>query len=155
MTHACCCLLCVGTAACGPADRPLHLQTLRSWPWFAEAPGAVELEGLAACEGAYSHKYSTLSPLGSGAFGFVWTAVHKEENKEVLGPWRAAGRPAHSREGNVGSCPLAFRSLTLAFAKAACLSRHVVYPRQSLSASSDVSVGPCGFLDERASLCPP
>ncbi|XP_039717016.1 PAS domain-containing serine/threonine-protein kinase isoform X2 [Pteropus medius] len=59
-------------------------QTLRSWPWFAEAPGAVELEGLAACEGAYSHKYSTLSPLGSGAFGFVWTAVHKEENKEVV-----------------------------------------------------------------------
>ncbi|XP_023376851.1 PAS domain-containing serine/threonine-protein kinase [Pteropus vampyrus] len=84
VTHACCCLLCVGTAACGPADRPLHLQTLRSWPWFAEAPGAVELEGLAACEGAYSHKYSTLSPLGSGAFGFVWTAVHKEENKEVV-----------------------------------------------------------------------
>nr|KAF6496918.1 PAS domain containing serine/threonine kinase [Rousettus aegyptiacus] len=59
-------------------------QTLRSWPWFAEAPGAVELEGLAACEGAYSRKYSTLSPLGSGAFGFVWTAVHKEENKEVV-----------------------------------------------------------------------
>lgn len=46
----------------------------------------MELEGLAACEGAYSRKYSTLSPLGSGAFGFVWTAVDKEANKEVLGP---------------------------------------------------------------------
>lgn len=44
----------------------------------------MELEGLAACEGAYSHKYSTLSPLGSGAFGFVWTAVDKKANKEVL-----------------------------------------------------------------------
>uniref|UniRef100_A0A452U1V9 PAS domain-containing serine/threonine-protein kinase n=1 Tax=Ursus maritimus TaxID=29073 RepID=A0A452U1V9_URSMA len=53
-------------------------------PWFEEPPKAVELEGLAACEGAYSHKYSTLSPLGSGAFGFVWTAVDKEANKEVV-----------------------------------------------------------------------
>ena len=43
----------------------------------------MELEGQAACEGAYSHKYLTLSPLGSGAFGFVWTAVDKEANKEV------------------------------------------------------------------------
>ncbi|XP_045874798.1 PAS domain-containing serine/threonine-protein kinase isoform X3 [Meles meles] len=57
---------------------------LRSKPWFEEPPKAVELEGLAACEGAYSHKYSTLSPLGSGAFGFVWTAVDKEANKEVV-----------------------------------------------------------------------
>lgn len=44
----------------------------------------MELEAPAAWEGAYSHKYSTLSPLGSGAFGFVWTAVDKEANKEVL-----------------------------------------------------------------------
>lgn len=51
----------------------------------------MELEGLAACEGTYSRKYRTLSPLGSGAFGFVWTAVHKEENKEVLGVRREAG----------------------------------------------------------------
>uniref|UniRef100_A0A8C7ETR0 PAS domain-containing serine/threonine-protein kinase n=1 Tax=Neovison vison TaxID=452646 RepID=A0A8C7ETR0_NEOVI len=59
-------------------------EMLRSKPWFEEPPKAVELEGLAACEGAYSHKYSTLSPLGSGAFGFVWTAVDKEANKEVV-----------------------------------------------------------------------
>ncbi|XP_038430358.1 LOW QUALITY PROTEIN: PAS domain-containing serine/threonine-protein kinase isoform X3 [Canis lupus familiaris] len=57
---------------------------LRSKPWFDDAPRAVELEGQAACEGAYSHKYLTLSPLGSGAFGFVWTAVDKEANKEVV-----------------------------------------------------------------------
>ncbi|XP_037704668.1 PAS domain-containing serine/threonine-protein kinase isoform X2 [Choloepus didactylus] len=59
-------------------------EVLRTKPWFEEPPEAGELEGLAACEGAYSHKYSTLRPLGSGAFGFVWTAVDKQENKEVV-----------------------------------------------------------------------
>ncbi|XP_064142441.1 PAS domain-containing serine/threonine-protein kinase isoform X2 [Loxodonta africana] len=59
-------------------------EVLGAKPWFEEPPKVSELEGLAACEGAYSHKYSTLSPLGSGAFGFVWTAVDKEENKEVV-----------------------------------------------------------------------
>lgn len=54
----------------------------------------MELEGLAACEGTYSRKYRTLSPLGSGTFGFVWTAVHKEEDKEVPGLRREAGGPA-------------------------------------------------------------
>lgn len=58
---------------------------LRAKPWFEESPTPAELEGLAACEGEYSLKYSTISPLGSGAFGFVWTAVEKEHNKEVLG----------------------------------------------------------------------
>nr|XP_035941490.1 PAS domain-containing serine/threonine-protein kinase [Halichoerus grypus] len=59
-------------------------EMLRSKPWCEEPPKAVELEAPAAWEGAYSHKYSTLSPLGSGAFGFVWTAVDKEANKEVV-----------------------------------------------------------------------
>uniref|UniRef100_A0A2K6FGL8 non-specific serine/threonine protein kinase n=1 Tax=Propithecus coquereli TaxID=379532 RepID=A0A2K6FGL8_PROCO len=59
-------------------------EMLRAKPWFEESPRAVEPEGLAACEGAFSCKYSTLSPLGSGAFGFVWTAVDKEENKQVV-----------------------------------------------------------------------
>ncbi|XP_008136955.2 PAS domain-containing serine/threonine-protein kinase [Eptesicus fuscus] len=59
-------------------------EMLRSRPWFEEPPKAGELEGLAACEGAYSHKYSTLSPLGSGAFGFVWTALDRDQNKEVV-----------------------------------------------------------------------
>jgi hypothetical protein len=62
---------------------------LRAKPWFEEPPMPAELEGLAACEGEYSQKYSTLSPLGSGAFGFVWTAVDKEQNKEVL--WLGEG----------------------------------------------------------------
>ncbi|XP_068818180.1 PAS domain-containing serine/threonine-protein kinase [Capricornis sumatraensis] len=59
-------------------------EVLGTKPWFEEPPKAVEPEGLAACEGAYSLKYSTLSPVGSGAFGFVWTAVDKEANKEVV-----------------------------------------------------------------------
>ncbi|XP_036278254.1 PAS domain-containing serine/threonine-protein kinase isoform X1 [Pipistrellus kuhlii] len=59
-------------------------EMLRSRPWFEEPPKAGELEGLAACEGAYSQKYSTLSPLGSGAFGFVWTALDRDQNKEVV-----------------------------------------------------------------------
>ncbi|XP_033085399.1 PAS domain-containing serine/threonine-protein kinase isoform X4 [Trachypithecus francoisi] len=63
---------------------PSLVEVLSGRPWFEEPPKAVELEGLAACEGEYSQKYSTLSPLGSGAFGFVWTAVDKEKNKEVV-----------------------------------------------------------------------
>ncbi|XP_055257714.1 PAS domain-containing serine/threonine-protein kinase isoform X1 [Moschus berezovskii] len=59
-------------------------EVLGTKPWFEEPPKAVEPEGLAACEGAYSLKYSTLSPIGSGAFGFVWTAVDKVANKEVV-----------------------------------------------------------------------
>ncbi|XP_035162218.3 PAS domain-containing serine/threonine-protein kinase isoform X3 [Callithrix jacchus] len=59
-------------------------EVLRAKPWFEDAPKAVELEGLAACEGEYSQKYSTLSRLGSGAFGSVWTAVDKEQNKELV-----------------------------------------------------------------------
>ncbi|XP_072818113.1 PAS domain-containing serine/threonine-protein kinase isoform X1 [Vicugna pacos] len=67
-----------------PRSRLGESQVLGARPWFEELPKAVELEGLAACEGAYSRKYSTLSPVGSGAFGFVWTAVDKEANKEVV-----------------------------------------------------------------------
>lgn len=78
-------------AACAPSDLPVHLQMLRTKPWFEEPPKAIELEGLVACEGAYTHKYSTLSPLGCGAFGFVWTALDKEEDKEVRGSWRGGG----------------------------------------------------------------
>lgn len=82
MTRACPLLVTRGLP--GLPFLPFHSQMLRNKPWFEEPPRAGELEGLAACEGAYSHKYTTLSPLGSGAFGFVWTAVDREENKEVL-----------------------------------------------------------------------
>ncbi|XP_067851719.1 PAS domain-containing serine/threonine-protein kinase [Heptranchias perlo] len=43
-----------------------------------------DLEAVKACEGEYSEYYSTLSPLGKGAFGFVWTASQKLSNKEVV-----------------------------------------------------------------------
>ncbi|XP_029471465.1 PAS domain-containing serine/threonine-protein kinase isoform X3 [Rhinatrema bivittatum] len=46
--------------------------------------GPKELDRLHACEGEYSKEYSTLSPVGRGAFGFVWTARCKEDNKEVV-----------------------------------------------------------------------
>ncbi|KAI5281399.1 Pas Domain-Containing Serine/Threonine-Protein Kinase [Manis pentadactyla] len=65
-----------------PAPSPGEM--LRTKPWFEKPPKAIEVEGLVACEGAYTHKYSTLSPLGCGAFGFVWTALDKEEDKEVV-----------------------------------------------------------------------
>ncbi|XP_010604937.1 PAS domain-containing serine/threonine-protein kinase isoform X1 [Fukomys damarensis] len=64
----------------GPSLGEVH----RAKPREQESPTPVELEGLAACEGEYSCKYSTLRPLGSGAFGFVWIAVDKEQNKEVV-----------------------------------------------------------------------
>ncbi|XP_044801348.1 PAS domain-containing serine/threonine-protein kinase isoform X3 [Bubalus bubalis] len=70
-------------STCEPSAASLG-EVLGTKPWFEEPPKAVEPEGLAACEGAYSLKYSTLSPIGSGAFGFVWTAVDKEANKEVV-----------------------------------------------------------------------
>lgn len=71
-------------AAWDPLRRHCAPQVLRAKPWFEDSPRSVSLEGLAACEGEYAHKYSTLSPLGSGAFGFVWTAMSREHNKEVL-----------------------------------------------------------------------
>uniref|UniRef100_UPI00398EE7CD PAS domain-containing serine/threonine-protein kinase isoform X2 n=1 Tax=Pristiophorus japonicus TaxID=55135 RepID=UPI00398EE7CD len=43
-----------------------------------------DLEAVKACEGEYSEYYSTLSPLGKGAFGFVWTASQKLGNKKVV-----------------------------------------------------------------------
>lgn len=70
---------------CDLPDLSLCPQVLRAKPWFEESPIPAELEGLAACEGEYSQKYNTISPLGSGAFGFVWTAVEKECSREVLG----------------------------------------------------------------------
>ncbi|XP_078066251.1 PAS domain-containing serine/threonine-protein kinase [Mustelus asterias] len=43
-----------------------------------------DLEAVKACEGEYSEYYSTLHPLGKGAFGFVWTASQKLSKKEVV-----------------------------------------------------------------------
>ncbi|XP_075717483.1 PAS domain-containing serine/threonine-protein kinase [Rhinoderma darwinii] len=43
-----------------------------------------DLQTLGACDGQYEEKYETLFPLGKGAFGFVWSAKHKEDAKEVV-----------------------------------------------------------------------
>lgn len=85
-----------------PSGLSLHLQMLRAKPWLEETPAPVELAELAACEGEYAHKYSTLSPIGSGAFGFVWTAVDKERNKEVLWLSGALALPVLSLWGFIG-----------------------------------------------------
>lgn len=43
-----------------------------------------DLQTLGACDGEYDQQYETLFPLGKGAFGFVWSAKHKEDAKEVV-----------------------------------------------------------------------
>ncbi|XP_072896702.1 PAS domain-containing serine/threonine-protein kinase [Hemitrygon akajei] len=43
-----------------------------------------DVETMEACEGEYSEYYNTVSPLGKGAFGFVWTARQKVSKKEVV-----------------------------------------------------------------------
>ncbi|XP_069831419.1 PAS domain-containing serine/threonine-protein kinase [Dendropsophus ebraccatus] len=43
-----------------------------------------DLQTLGACGGQYEEQYETLFPLGKGAFGFVWSAKHKEDAKEVV-----------------------------------------------------------------------
>ncbi|XP_069752512.1 PAS domain-containing serine/threonine-protein kinase isoform X2 [Narcine bancroftii] len=43
-----------------------------------------DLETVKAFEGEYSEYYTTVSPLGKGAFGFVWTAYQKLSKKEVV-----------------------------------------------------------------------
>ncbi|XP_038605484.1 PAS domain-containing serine/threonine-protein kinase isoform X2 [Tachyglossus aculeatus] len=59
-------------------------EIMRTKRWFDDPPRVMEMEILKACEGEYSEHYNTLNPIGSGAFGFVWTARNKEENKEAV-----------------------------------------------------------------------
>ncbi|XP_068939486.1 PAS domain-containing serine/threonine-protein kinase isoform X2 [Petaurus breviceps papuanus] len=49
-----------------------------------ESSWSKDLERLKAYDGEYSKHYVTLRPIGSGAFGFVWIAKHKEEGQEVV-----------------------------------------------------------------------
>lgn len=57
-------------------------------------------------------------------------------------PLEGSGLGPPTPGGQHGVLPPACCSLTLGFAKAACLSRHVVHLRQGLPAASDVSGGP-------------
>lgn len=59
------------------------LQLIKTTPLFENSLRAEELERLKACEGGYGEKYDTLTFIGKGAFGFVWTAKCKMNQKEV------------------------------------------------------------------------
>ncbi|KFV00910.1 PAS domain-containing serine/threonine-protein kinase, partial [Tauraco erythrolophus] len=57
---------------------------IRSTSLFESSRRTEELEGLRACEGEYAKNYSTLSLIGKGSFGFVWTARSKKDHQEVV-----------------------------------------------------------------------
>ncbi|XP_071422789.1 PAS domain-containing serine/threonine-protein kinase isoform X1 [Pithys albifrons albifrons] len=59
-------------------------EAIGSTSLFNNSRRAEELEGLRACEGEYAKNYSTLSLIGKGAFGFVWTARGKKDHQEVV-----------------------------------------------------------------------
>ncbi|KAM9127895.1 PAS domain-containing serine/threonine-protein kinase isoform 7-T9 [Pangshura tecta] len=59
-------------------------EVIRTMPLFENSQRAEDLERLRACEGDYAKKYDTVNLIGKGAFGFVWTARCKKDNKEVV-----------------------------------------------------------------------
>ncbi|NXM31050.1 PASK kinase, partial [Oxyruncus cristatus] len=59
-------------------------EAIRSTSLFNNSQRAEELERVRACEGEYAKNYSTLSLIGKGAFGFVWTARGKKDHQEVV-----------------------------------------------------------------------
>ncbi|KFU88953.1 PAS domain-containing serine/threonine-protein kinase, partial [Chaetura pelagica] len=59
-------------------------EAIRSTSLFENSRRAEELEGLRACEGEYAKNYTTLSLIGKGSFGFVWTARDKQDHQEVV-----------------------------------------------------------------------
>ncbi|NXU17135.1 PASK kinase, partial [Pardalotus punctatus] len=59
-------------------------EIIRSASLFDNSRRAEDLEGLRACEGEFAKNYSTLSLIGKGAFGFVWSAMGKKNHQEVV-----------------------------------------------------------------------
>ncbi|NXK54421.1 PASK kinase, partial [Chauna torquata] len=59
-------------------------EAIRSTSLFENSRRAEELERLRACEGQYAKKYDTLSLIGKGSFGFVWTGMGKKDHQEVV-----------------------------------------------------------------------
>ncbi|KFM10884.1 PAS domain-containing serine/threonine-protein kinase, partial [Aptenodytes forsteri] len=59
-------------------------EAIRSTSLFENSRRAEELEGLRAREGEYAKNYNTLSLIGKGSFGFVWTARGKKDHQEVV-----------------------------------------------------------------------
>ncbi|KAM6127443.1 PAS domain-containing serine/threonine-protein kinase [Phoenicopterus ruber ruber] len=74
------------SSAPSTADLSTHSlgEAIRSISLFESSRRAEELEGLRACEGEYTKNYNTLSLLGKGSFGFVWTARGKKDHQEVV-----------------------------------------------------------------------
>ncbi|CAM9305597.1 unnamed protein product, partial [Bubo scandiacus] len=68
------------------ADLSTHSlgEAIRSTSLFENSRRAEELERLGACEGEYAKNYNTLSLIGKGSFGFVWTARGKKDHQEVI-----------------------------------------------------------------------
>lgn len=58
-------------------------QAIKSSSLSENSRRAEELERLRACEGEYATHYDTLSLIGKGSFGFVWTARSKKNHQEV------------------------------------------------------------------------
>lgn len=61
----------------------LCTQAIKSSLLSENSRRAEELERLRACEGEYAKHYHTLSLIGKGSFGFVWTARSKKNQQEV------------------------------------------------------------------------
>ncbi|XP_063163858.1 PAS domain-containing serine/threonine-protein kinase [Candoia aspera] len=59
-------------------------ELIKNTPLFENSRRAEELERLKACEGGYGKKYDTVTFIGKGAFGFVWTARCKMNQEEVV-----------------------------------------------------------------------
>ncbi|NXB26508.1 PASK kinase, partial [Rhagologus leucostigma] len=59
-------------------------EAIRSASLFDNSRRAEDLEGLRACEGEYANNYTTLSLIGKGSFGFVWSARNKKDHQEVV-----------------------------------------------------------------------
>nr|XP_060623933.1 PAS domain-containing serine/threonine-protein kinase isoform X3 [Anolis sagrei ordinatus] len=59
-------------------------ELIKTTPLFENSRRVEELEKLKACEGEYGKKYDTLGLIGKGAFGFVWTAKCRKDQKEVV-----------------------------------------------------------------------
>ncbi|XP_062987588.1 PAS domain-containing serine/threonine-protein kinase [Elgaria multicarinata webbii] len=59
-------------------------ELIKPTPLLENSRKAEELERLRACEGDYGKKYDTLALVGKGAFGFVWTAKCKKDQKEAV-----------------------------------------------------------------------
>ncbi|KFV52312.1 PAS domain-containing serine/threonine-protein kinase, partial [Tyto alba] len=76
----------LASSAQSTADLSTHSlgEAIRSISLSENSRRVEELERLRACEGEYAKNYNTLSLIGKGSFGFVWTARGKKDHQEVV-----------------------------------------------------------------------